>query len=69
MSIFKVGTLIEHRKSHKLAKITDYYQPPDSYAICISYRYLDSDVVRQLMDTSEERFSKNWKIKDVEVHA
>jgi|ETNmetMinimDraft_5_1059913.scaffolds.fasta_scaffold464806_1 hypothetical protein len=65
-TIFKVGTLIEHRKSHKLARITDTYQPPDSYAICITYRYVDSDQGRTIMDTSDERFSKNWEIKDVE---
>jgi hypothetical protein len=64
---FKVGTLIEHRKSHKMAKITDYYQPPDSYSICITYRYVDSDQGRTIMDTSEERFEQNWEIKDVEA--
>ena len=67
MTIFKVGTLIKHRKSHKLARITDIYQPPDSYAICITYRYVDSDQGRTIMDTSDERFGQNWKIKDVET--
>ena len=66
-TIFKVGTLIKHRKSHKLARITDIYQPPDSYAICITYRYVDSEQGRTIMDTSDERFSQNWEIKDVEV--
>mgnify|MGYP001604422938 FL=1 len=67
MTIFRVGTLIEHRESHKLARITDIYQPPDSYAICITYRCVDSDQGRTIMDTSDERFGQNWKIKDVET--
>jgi hypothetical protein len=67
MTIFRVGTLIKHRKSHKLARITDIYQPPDSYAICITYRYVDSDQGRTIMDTSDERFGQNWEIKDIET--
>ena len=61
----KVGTVIQHKATHRLAKITDAYYPPDNpYVISVTYKYVDSDRGRTIIDSTEERFSEKWEILD-----
>ena len=61
----KVGTVIQHKHSHRIAKITDAYRPPDNpYVISVTYKYVDTDRGRTIIDSTEERFSEKWDILD-----
>jgi hypothetical protein len=61
----KVGTVIQHKHTHRLAKITDAYQPPDNPAvISVTYKYVDTDQGRTIIDSTIERFSEKWDILD-----
>jgi hypothetical protein len=64
----KVGTVIQHKHSHKIAKITDVYHPPDNpYVISLSYKYVDTDNVRSIIDTELESFTEKWEVLDTKV--
>mgnify|MGYP003992855409 FL=1 len=64
-STIKVGTVIQHKHSHKIAKITDVYYPPDNpYVISLSYRYVDTDNTRSIIDTDLENFIEKWDVLD-----
>ena len=59
------GTIIQHKTSHRLAKITDAYYPPDNpFVICLSYRYIDSGNSRSLIDTDLDNFIEKWDVLD-----
>ena len=64
----KIGTLIQHKHSHRIAKITDLYYPPDNpYVISLSYQYADSDSTRSIIDTDLENFIEKWDVLDVKT--
>ena len=59
----KVGTIIQHKHSHKIAKITDVYYPPDNpYVISLSYSYVESGNTRSIIDTDLENFIEKWDV-------
>ena len=61
----KIDTLIEHRKTHRVAKITDIYHPPDNpFVISLTYKYIDTDKGRTIIDSTLESFSENWDLLD-----
>ena len=61
----KIGTTIQHKTSHRLAKITDAYYPPDNpFVICLTYKYVDSDNTRSLIDTDLDNFIEKWDVLD-----
>lgn len=61
--MLQIGTLIEHRTTHRLAKITDAYHPPDNpFVVSITYKYVDTDRVRTIIDSTLEHFSENWTV-------
>jgi hypothetical protein len=63
----KIGTLIQHKSSHKIAKITDLYYPPDNpYVVSLSYQYVGSDYTRSVTDTELESFIEKWDVLDAE---
>jgi hypothetical protein len=63
----KVGTVIQHKNTHRVAKITDAYYPPDNpFVISVTYKYVDTDVGRTIIDGTLERFNENWDILDTE---
>jgi hypothetical protein len=60
----KVGTVIQHKNTHRVAKITDTYHPPDNpYVVSLTYKYEDSDRVNETT-LEEERFTEKWDILD-----
>ena len=61
----KMGTVIQHKHSHKIAKITDVYYPPDNpYVISLSYSYVESGNTRSIIDTDLENFIEKWDVLD-----
>ena len=61
--MLQVGTIIVHNKTNKRAKITDSYHPPDNpYVVSITYKYVDTDRVRTIIDSTLEHFSENWTV-------
>ena len=62
----KIDTLIEHKASHRVAKITDIYHPPDNpFVISLTYKYIDTDKVRTIIDSTLESFGEHWDILDM----
>lgn len=63
--LLKIDTLIEHRKTHRVAKITDIYHPPDNpFVISLTYKYVDTDKGRTIIDSTLESFSESWDLLD-----
>ena len=61
--MLQVGTIIVHKKTNKRAKITDSYHPPDNpYVVSLTYKYMDTDRVRTIIDSTLEHFSENWVV-------
>ena len=64
-TVIKIGTIIEHKSTHRLAKITDAYHPPDNpFVMSITYKYIDTDKGRTIVDSTLERFNQSWTILD-----
>jgi len=64
-TVIKIGTLIEHKNTHRVAKITDAYHPPDNpFVMSITYKYIDTDKGRTIVDSTLERFNQSWTILD-----
>jgi len=64
-TVIKIGTIIEHKSTHRLAKITDAYHPPDNpFVMSITYKYIDTDKGRTIIDSTLERFNESWTILD-----
>tara|TARA_R110002074_G_scaffold17442_1_gene57494 strand:- start:96 stop:311 length:216 start_codon:yes stop_codon:yes gene_type:complete len=61
--ILRVGTIIVHNTTNKRAKITDAYHPPDNpFVVSITYKYIETDRVRTIIDSTLEHFSENWTV-------
>lgn len=60
-----IGTVIEHKHSHRLAKVTDIYHPPDNpFVISLTYKYIDTDKGRSMVNYDIDRFIEKWDILD-----
>ena len=61
----KVGTIIQHKHSHKIVQITNVYYPADNpYVISLSYSYVESGNTRSIIDTDLENFIEKWDVLD-----
>jgi len=61
----KIGSLIQHKHSLRIAKITDLYYPPDNpYVVSLTYKYVDTDKGRSMVDTDFDRFVEKWAVLD-----
>ena len=61
--ILQIGTIIVHKTTNKQAKITDAYHPPDNpFVVSITYKYVDTERVRTIIDSTLEHFSENWTV-------
>ena len=61
----KIGTILQHKTSLRLAKVTDAYYPPDNpYVISLSYSYVESGNTRSIIDTDLENFIEKWDVLD-----
>ena len=61
----KIGTILQHKTSLRLAKVTDAYYPPDNpFVMCLTYKYIDSGSTRSLIDTDLVNFIDKWDVLD-----
>ena len=61
----KIGTILQHKTSLRLAKVTDAYYPPDNpFVMCLTYKYIDSCSTRSLIDTDLVNFIDKWDVLD-----
>ena len=61
----KVGTVIQHKATNRLAKVTDIYYPPDNpFVISLTYKYIDTDKGRSMVNIDLDRFADKWDVLD-----
>ena len=63
----KLGTVIQHKETNRLAKVTDIYYPPDNpFVISLTYKYIETDKGRSMVNIDLDRFADKWDVLDKE---
>ena len=63
----KLGTVIQHKATNRLAKVTDIYYPPDNpFVISLTYKYIETDTGRSMVNIDLDRFADKWDVLDKE---
>jgi|TARA_R110000803_G_scaffold49208_1_gene102281 hypothetical protein len=63
----KLGTVIQHKATNRLAKVTDIYYPPDNpFVISLTYKYIETDKGRSMVNIDLDLFADKWDVLDTE---